>query len=129
MSTFAYDLVNKISFTRPAGTPEAKRAAEIIMEEIASLGGTSAYEPFKIPASRFHKYGAKILSPYEKEIEVLPYGCSGSLPEGGVTLKLFYAEDGTPEDFLGVDDLSDTVDQSRNDHPEHTSDSNQQDRR
>jgi len=109
MSTYSYDFVKKLSFTRPAGSPEAKKAAEMIMEEIASLGGTSVYEPFKIPACRFHKYGAKILAPYEKEIEVLPYGCSGSLPEGGVNLKFLYAEEGKPEDFLGIGDLSDTV--------------------
>lgn len=109
MSTYAYDFVKKLSFIRQAGTPEAKKAAKVIMDEIASLGGTSVYEPFKFPACHFNKYSVKVLSPYEKEIDVRPYGRSPSLPKGGVDLKLFYAEEGNPEDFCGIDDLSDTV--------------------
>ena len=106
---FPYSLVEKISFMRCAGTAEEKRAAEIIKEEIEKLGGTASFMNFPIPDSTLEQYAVRVISPYEEEVEAIPFGCSGSLPEGGADLKLFYAERGEKEDYLGIGDLSDTA--------------------
>ncbi len=106
---YSYDLVERLSFVRWGGTPEEKKAAEILKAEVEALGGTAELMPFNIPACTFKSYSVKVVAPYEKELEVLPYGCSGSLPEGGVDLKFYYAGRGVAEDYYGMDDLSDTV--------------------
>ena len=38
--TYSYEVVKKLSFTRWGGTEEEKRAAQIIMDEIAAAGGS-----------------------------------------------------------------------------------------
>ena len=64
---------------------------------------------FPIPASTVTQEGMRIVSPYAREVETIGYGRSGSLPEGGKTLKFYYAERGVAEDYVGMDDLSDTA--------------------
>lgn len=110
MNRYQYELTEKLSFVRYGGTAEEKRAAELLMNEIKSAGGDAEYMEFKIPAYELVKCTAKVLSPYEKELEVIPYGLSGELPEGGKTLKLIYAGRGIEDDYPhGADDLSDTA--------------------
>ena len=106
---FSYDLVERLSFLRYGGTDDELRAANILLDEIKKLGGEGHLEEFRIPACELKKYSAKVIAPYEKELEVMAYGCSGTLPLGGVDLKLYYAERGLAEDYLGMDDLSDTA--------------------
>lgn len=107
--TYSYEVVEKISFTRWGGTAEEKRAAEILMNEITSNGGTAEYMEFKIPAYECQKCTAKIVAPFEKELEVIPYGLSGEFPEGGVDLKFRYIESSSEASFYGIGDLSDTA--------------------
>ncbi|MBQ4637916.1 MAG: Zn-dependent exopeptidase M28 [Clostridia bacterium] len=103
---YQYDIVKRMSFIRYGGTAEEKKAADILMGEIEKLGGKGEYQEFTIPAAKLNKYSVKITAPYEKEIESMPFGCSGSFPEGGADLKLYYAQGGKPENYLGIDDLS-----------------------
>ncbi len=109
MDTYQYDLVKKLSFLRFGGTEEELRAAQCFLEEIEKWGGKGELEEFRIPAYRFHTYSVKVKAPYEQTLDVLPWGCSGSFPRGGVELKLLYAEDCTEEDLYGIGDLSDTA--------------------
>lgn len=106
---FPYSIVEEISFKRCAGTEEEKRAAGMIKEEIEKLGGTAEFMPFAISTSEVKHYAVKVNAPYEEEVEAIPYGLSGSLPEGGADLKLFYADRGEKEDYAGITDLSDTA--------------------
>jgi hypothetical protein len=107
--TYQYEIVEKLSFTRYGGTDEEKRAADILVNEITSNGGTAEIMEFQIPAYDLHKCSAKVIAPFEKELEVVPYGLSGQLPEGGADLKLRFIETNTDIDFAGVGDLSDTA--------------------
>lgn len=109
VDTYQYEFVERLSFLRCGGTSEEARAAAIIKGEIEKLGGAASYMEFPIPACEIKKQVVKVTEPYEQELEVLAYGCSGSLPEGGVDLKLYYAGAGTEEDYLDVEDLSDSV--------------------
>ncbi len=107
--TYSYEVVKKLSFTRWGGTEEEKRAAQIIMDEIAAAGGSGEIMEFKVPAYECQKCTFTTLSPYKKEIEVIPYGISGQLPEGGKTFKFRYIESSSEIAFKGVGDLSDTA--------------------
>ena len=109
MNTYQYDLVQRMSFLRHGGTEDELRAAEILMKEIEAAGGKGEYQEFTIPAYRFKKYSLKVVAPYEQEIETLPFGLSGNLPEGGADLKFMYAGRGVEEDYYGIRDLSGTV--------------------
>lgn len=109
MNNYQYALTEKLSFLRYGGTAEEKRAAEILMQEIENAGGKGEYMEFTIPAYELVKCTAKVTSPFEKELEVIPYGMSGELPEGGKTLKFYYAGRGIADDYIGMDDLSDTA--------------------
>jgi len=104
-----YSIVEKLSFVRYGGTEGELRAANIIMDEIKAAGGSGEFMEFEIPAYTIEKYSAKITAPFEKELDVVPFGLSGNLPEGGKELKLFYAERGSADDFACADDLSDSA--------------------
>ncbi len=106
---FPYSVAEKISFQRCAGTAEEKRAADILKDEIEKLGGEASYMQFPIPDSKIARCCVRVTAPYVQEVEAFAHGLSGSLPEGGVELKLYYAERGEKEDYLGVKDLSDTA--------------------
>jgi len=107
MNTYTYHLVEALSFLRWGGTPEEKRASEILMNEITSLGGKGEYMEFQVPSCRISVQSVRITSPYEKELKTLAYGCSGSLPTGGKEFQLFYAGHGLLEDYGEMEDLSD----------------------
>lgn len=106
---YQYDLTEKLSFVRVGGTEGEAKAAQIILDEIKSAGGEGHIQEFKIPASECKKCSLKAVKPFEMEIETISYGCSGSLPKGGVDLKLYYAGRGVEEDYYGVEDLSDSI--------------------
>jgi len=109
MNTYQYDLVQKMSFVRFGGTDKELEAANILLEEIEKAGGEGRIENFEIPVFELEKCSMKVVAPFEMEIETVPYGLSGNLPEGGVDLKFMYANNGEEQDFYGIDDLSDTV--------------------
>ncbi len=106
MDTYQYDIVKNLSFMRFGGTDGEKKAADYLLSEIKALGGEGRIEEFQIPAYEFKSYSVKATSPYEREYDVLPWGLSGSTPEGGATLELFYAEDCSEAALYGRDDLS-----------------------
>ena len=109
MNTYQYDLVKRMSFVRFGGTDEELQVAKMLQEEIEKFGGESHLEEFEIPAFELEKCSVKVVAPYEMEIEAIPYGMSGCLPEVGVDLKFMYAQNGEAADYYGIDDLSDTV--------------------
>lgn len=111
---FPFDIVEKISFIRYGGTEEELKAAKILQEEISNMGGSSELMDFEVPYANVKK--ASITVPEATEggevpvvIETIPYGLSGNLPQGGSDLKLFYAENGKKENYVGVKDLSDSI--------------------
>ncbi len=106
MKNYQYDLVQKMSFVRFGGTQQELDAANILINEIEALGGRAEIEEFKISAWKFNKYSIKVNG---KELDCLPFGNSGSLPEGGVDLKFRYLENAGEAVMYGIKDLSDTV--------------------
>ncbi len=102
---YQMSLVEKLSFARYGGTGDELRTAKLLQEEIKGFGGESELMDFSVPAANVTACRMAVRSPFEREIECVPYGLSGSLPAGGADLKLFYAPRGVEEDYLGMDSL------------------------
>lgn len=102
---FQMSVVEKLSFVRCGGTEDELKAANILLDEIKALGGQGEIMDFTVPAADIKKCSVRVGGPEGRELECVPYGLSGNLPEGGVTLKLHYAPRGVEEDYYGLDSL------------------------
>jgi len=89
-----FELLKKIAFVRTSGSQEELKAANILLEEISSIGCQGYLEDFKSPTSKITKASLKVVEPYEKEYEITPYNCSISTPESGIIADFVYIEDG-----------------------------------
>lgn len=98
--------VEELSFARFGGTEEEKKAAGIIAAQVEKIGGKAAIESFNIPASQYKSHCTKVTHPFEMTLDTVPFGMCGTI---NADLKLMYAERGEAIDFIGVNDLSDTV--------------------
>ena len=94
-------LVNALAFTRPSGTPENRKAIEIICKEIEKIGGKPVVEPFSFEWHKIEKAYLKVTKPYQKELPVKAVAYTGSLPKGGKTFDFAYAERGIQFDLDG----------------------------
>ncbi len=89
----AYDLLEKISFTRIGGSEEEKQAANIIEDEIKSMGLEAYQEKFDVPFFEVKKVEFEVLAPYKKTYEVTVVGRSGSTPEEGLEADFIYVSE------------------------------------
>ena len=103
---YQYSLVENLSFLRFGGTEGERRAGDILMSEIERAGGAGRYMDFSIPAYELKSYSAEITEPFKRRLDVLPYGLSGQLPEGGADFKFLYADRCTGDDLADIDDLT-----------------------
>ena len=87
--TFAF--LEKIAFNRPSGTPDERRAAEIIAEEIRAFGFEPTFEPFVFDDAETTGT-LTVLEPYEKTYAVRPFGHCASTDTEGVTCPFVYAD-------------------------------------
>lgn len=101
--TYQYQLLEKLSFPRFGGTDGELRAAKLLQEEIAVLGGQSELMPFDIPAYEIEHCA---MTANGKTIPCVAMGHSGQLPEGGTELPLKYVESNAEAAFLAVDELT-----------------------
>jgi len=97
-----FELLKKIGFIRTSGSEEELKAANILLEEISSIGCTGHLEEFKAPTSKIKKASFKVVEPYEKEYEITPYNCSISTPEGGIITDFVYIEDGLDANLVDL---------------------------
>ncbi len=100
---YQYDLVKKLSFVRFGGTEAELSAAQLLLSEISSLGGSAELEEFSIPAWEIKTCSVVADG---RALDVSPWGLSGGFPEGGVDLRLIYLEDCSASALYGIDDLS-----------------------
>lgn len=97
-----FDLLNKISFVRTSGSAEELKAANILLDEISSIGLKGDLEPFKVKTTEVKKASFKVVEPYEKEYEITPYMCSPSTPAGGIITDFVYIEDGLDANLVDI---------------------------
>lgn len=107
MSDYPLSLVEKLSFVRYGGTFEEARAAQILLDDLASAGGHGDLMEFEIDAPVPQACEFAVCAPFERGVFALPYGLSGELDNA--ELDLYYAARGTAEDYFGRDDLSHTA--------------------
>ena len=104
------DFVEELSFVRVAGSPEEKKAAELVQREIelanaaaGKPGVCGELMPFTFPYAKVSRCSVKAQG---KEIACVPYLESGNIDR---ECRLLFLGDGTEIDFAGVGDLSDTA--------------------
>lgn len=104
------DFVEELSFVRVAGSPEEKKAAELVQREIelanaaaGKPGVCGELMPFSFPYAKVSRCSVKAQG---KEIACVPYLESGNIDR---ECRLLFLGDGTEIDFAGVGDLSDTA--------------------
>lgn len=87
-----WELLEKIGFTRIAGSPEEEKAAQILKEECDKLGVPAIIQPFEIEQGIVEEATLEILEPFQQEIPVTGYQCAQNTPEGGLEAPFLYVE-------------------------------------
>lgn len=95
----AMELLEKIGFTRVAGSQEERMAAEILKEECESIGVPAALESFQIEDGEIETATLEILEPYHQEYPVTGYKCAKNTYQGGLEAEFLYVENGTDVDL------------------------------
>lgn len=85
-------LLEKIGFTRIAGSPEEEKAAQILKEECDKLGVPAIIQPFEIEQGIVEEATLEILEPFQQEIPVTGYQCAQNTPEEGLEAPFLYVE-------------------------------------
>ncbi|OKZ69869.1 MAG: hypothetical protein BHV93_08665 [Clostridiales bacterium 52_15] len=93
----AFALLDKIGFTRVAGSSEELKAAEILKAECESFGLSAVIEPFEIESAEVEAT-FEILEPYRKSYTVRGYQCAESTAADGLTADFVYVENALPVD-------------------------------
>ncbi|MEG2412461.1 MAG: M20/M25/M40 family metallo-hydrolase [Clostridium sp.] len=86
------ELLKKIGFVRTSGSKEEVMAANILADEIRSMGLEAELEAFKVPHYVIKTAKLEVLEPYKAEYTVKGYGMSGSTLEEGMECELLYIE-------------------------------------
>ena len=86
------ELLEKIGFTRIAGSPEEEKAAQILKEECDNLGVPAIIQPFEIEQGIVEEATLEILEPFQQEIPVTGYQCAQNTPEKGLEAPFLYVE-------------------------------------
>lgn len=89
------ELLQKIGFTRVAGSEEEKKAAEILKAECEAIGVEASIESFEIEDATIEKAAFEILEPFQQEYEVTGYKCAAETWDRGLTADFLYVENGT----------------------------------
>lgn len=76
----AFALLDKIGFTRVAGSSEELKAAKILKAECESFGLSAVIEPFEIESAEVEAT-FEILEPYRKSYTVRGYQCAEAPPQ------------------------------------------------
>ena len=96
------ELLEKIGFTRIAGSAEEEKAAQILKAECDAMGVPAMIEPFEIEQGIVEEAKLEILEPFYQEYPVTGYQCAENTPEEGLTAELVYVENGTDVDLADV---------------------------
>ena len=96
------ELLEKIGFTRIAGSAEEEKAAQILKAECDAMGVPAIIEPFEIEQGIVEEAKLEILEPFYQEYPVTGYQCAENTPEEGLTAEFVYVENGTDVDLADV---------------------------
>lgn len=89
-----FKLLEKIGFTRVAGSDEELKAAEILKAECDTIGVPAVIEPFTIEDAEIETATLEILEPFHQSYEVTGYKCAQNTPDDGLVADFLYVENG-----------------------------------
>ncbi len=95
----AMELLEKIGFTRTAGSPEELKAAEILKAECEAIGVPAELESFEIEDADIETATLEILEPYRQDYPVTGYKCAKNTYQGGLEAEFLYVEAGNDVDL------------------------------
>ncbi|MCQ2087135.1 MAG: M28 family peptidase [Bacilli bacterium] len=101
----SFDLLKKLYFVRTSATEEELKAANIIRDEVESLGVKAWLEEFDVNHPYIKNACVKFHNP-DFAPECVGVGMSGSTPEEGLTGELVYIEN---EETANVTDVKDKI--------------------
>ncbi len=76
---YLYNITKKLSFNRPAGSEECRRAADIIESEVSSFGGKVTRESFNFDYFAVDRAYFCVTEPYLKVYQAAGVGLSGDI--------------------------------------------------
>ena len=85
----SFDLLNKLYFVRTGGSDMELKAANIILDEIKSLGGSGHLEEFLVDGYTIHESKLVFKNP-DMEIDCVGVGQSSSTPAEGLSAEFIY---------------------------------------
>lgn len=95
----AMELLERLNFTRVAGSEEELRAAEILKAECEAIGVPAQLESFQIEDADVETATLEILEPYHQEYPVTGYKCAKNTYQGGLEADFLYVEAGGDVDL------------------------------
>ena len=98
----AWETLTKLSFERIAGTPEEKKAAEMILEEMQKAGVEASIEEFEIDMPEITEVSFAVTKPEYKEYHCIGIGKSGTTPDEGITAPFAYVENALEANLTDV---------------------------
>ncbi len=90
----AMELLQKIGFTREAGSPEEHKAAEILKETCEEIGVPAILQDFEIEDAEIEDATLEILEPFQQSYPVTGYKCAQRTFGEGLEAGFLYVEDG-----------------------------------
>ncbi len=108
----SFDVLKKLYFVRTSASKEEEKAANIIKDEVASLGGTASIEEFYVDFASIKKASVKFFDP-DIVVECAGVGMSGSTPEEGLTGEFVYVDS---VEFAEIHDIKDKIVMVHNKH-------------
>ena len=97
-----YSLLEKLNFERLSTFEGEKKAAEILAEEIRSLGIEPTIETFPAPRYTIKTAKLEVTAPFYKEYKVNGYGFAGNAAADGIEAELVYLEEFDPIDLQDI---------------------------
>ena len=98
----AFEVLEKISFERIAGTENELKCAQILKEECEKVGIEAHIEEFEIEMPEVLEVEFAMTKPYELKFNCIGIGKSGNTPEEGIKGPLAYVENGLDANLLDV---------------------------
>lgn len=97
-----FELLEKIGFVRYGGSAEELKAANMLIDELASMGVKGELEPFKVSCYDVKEVKFEVLEPFYKEYTVRGFGLSGNTPDEGLTAEFEFVQQAEKMDLLNA---------------------------
>lgn len=98
----AYEFMKRLSFVRPSGSAEEKRAAELIAAECRAASLEPRIEPFPVWTYEEEPCRVEVRNPYQATLEAAPCGLTGVTDPEGTAGELVFVETGEQEFLEGL---------------------------